>query len=250
MPEVVCGRGLQHLYSDPFFRSDGCSDDSRMKRTFFLILGIVISIACFAWSLKGTSTAELKAGFSQANYLTLPLLLLLLFSFYWLKTLRWVWLLAPVSKLRTSQLFPPMLIGFAANNLLPAHLGEFVRVFEVRRRYGIPASTVLSTVVLERIFDVLAILSLFGVGLAYAGDLPDNYRRAAILLGSGAFAVVIAVVVYLTWTDWFLNLLGRICSWAPFLPDSATDRIVGMLRGPVPTDCRLCAVVVWWWRLL
>ena len=201
-----------------------------MKRAFFLIFGVLVSVGCFAASLKGTSTAELRQAVAGANYLTLPVLLLLLFGFYWLKTIRWKWLLAPVAQLTTSQLFPPMLIGFAANNLLPAHLGEFVRVFVVRHRYGIPASTVLSTVVLERIFDVLAILALFGAGLAWSGDLPDNYRQSALVLGGLAFCVVISVVVYLIWTEWFLQLLGRVCSWAPFLPDAVTQKIVGMLR--------------------
>lgn len=201
-----------------------------MKRVVLLLLGVLISVGCFAWSLQGTSLAELRAAFSRADYRTLPLLLALLAGFYWLKTLRWVWLLAPVARLKTSQLFPPMLIGFAANNLLPAHLGEFVRVSLVHRRYGIPASTVLSTVVLERIFDVLAILALFAVGLTATAELPESYRRSAVILGCLAFAVVLAVVVYLIWTEWFVQLLGRICSWAPFLPDAVGHKVVGMLR--------------------
>jgi uncharacterized protein (TIRG00374 family) len=179
-----------------------------MKHAFFLILGIVVSVGCFAWSLKDTDADQLQAGFSDANYFTLPSMLGLLFAFYWLKTMRWQWLLAPAAPLTVKQLFPPMLIGFAANNLLPAHLGEFVRVFVVRKKYGVPASTVLSTVVLERIFDVLAILALFGVGLIYSNDLPEDYRTAAILLGTLAGGVVAAVIIYLIWTDFFIRLVA------------------------------------------
>ena len=201
-----------------------------MKRFFFLILGIVVSVGCFAASLKGTNKDQLIQGFAQANYFTLPLLLSLLFAFYWLKTLRWVWLLAPVKQFTVRELFPPMLIGFAANNLLPAHLGEFVRVFIVRQRFGVSASTVLSTVVLERIFDVLAILALFAVGLTYSGDLPDNYRRAAMILGGLSLIVVFCVASYLIWTDWFLNLVTTAFRWLPFIPSVLGQKIVGMLR--------------------
>jgi uncharacterized protein (TIRG00374 family) len=154
----------------------------------------------------------------------------LLFLFYWLKTLRWQWLLAPIAPLSFGQLFPPMLIGFAANNLLPAHLGEFIRVFVVRKKYGVPASTVLSTVVLERIFDVLAILALFGVGLLFTNDLPDNYRNAALLLGAGAIVGVIAVIVYLIWTEVFLRFMTWSMSWFPFLPAKLTTGVIEMLR--------------------
>ncbi len=201
-----------------------------MKRAFFLILGIVVSVACFAWSLRGTDSEALKTGFLNADYWSLPIILALLFGFYWLKTLRWQWLLAPVAPLTIRQLFPPMLIGFAANNLLPAHLGEFIRVFVVRKKYGVPASTVLSTVILERIFDVLAILALFGVGLAFTDDLPDNYRNGAIVLGALAGAVVVAVVVYLIWTEPFIRLVTWSLSLLPFLPAKLSTGLVEMLR--------------------
>lgn len=201
-----------------------------MKRSLFLILGIVVTVACFAWSLKGTNTDQLKAGFANANYLTLPLMLAMLFGFYWLKTLRWQWLLAPAAPLTVRQLFPPMLIGFAANNILPAHLGEFVRVFVVRKKYGVPVSTVLSTVVLERIFDVLAILALFGVGLLFTDGLPENYRRWAVVVGAAAGAVVLAVVMYLIRTDLFIRSFAWTLSWFPFLPSKLTVGLLEMLR--------------------
>ncbi len=201
-----------------------------MKRAFFLMLGIVVSIGCFAWSLRGTDTESLKAGFANANYWTLPIMLALLFGFYWLKTWRWQLLLAPVAPLTIRQLFSPMLIGFAANNLLPAHLGEFIRVFFVRQKHGVPASTVLSTVILERIFDVLSILTLFGIGLAFTDDLPDHYRHYAMLLGAAASGVVFAVVIYLVWTEHFIGMVGWVLSLCPFLPAKLSTGLVGMLR--------------------
>ncbi len=201
-----------------------------MKRAFFLILGIVISVGCFWWSLRDVNQEDLWKGFRDANYLTLPVMLALLFAFYVLKTLRWQWLLAPVAPLTIRQLFPPMLIGFAANNLLPAHLGEFIRVFVVRQKYGVPASTVLSTVILERIFDVLSILVLFGVGLAFSDDLPQDYRNGAILLGAAASAVVVAVGIYLVWTEPFIRLVTWTLSLAPFLPARLATGLVDMLR--------------------
>lgn len=201
-----------------------------MKRVLFLLLGIIVSVGCFAWSLRGTNAEALKAGFVNANYWSLPVMLALLFGFYWLKTLRWQLLLAPVAPLTIRQLFPPMLIGFAANNLLPAHLGEFIRVFVVRQKYGVAGSTVLSTVILERIFDVLAILALFGVGLAFTDDLPENYRNGAMLLGAGAGVIVLAVVIYLIWTEPFIRLVTWCLSLVPFMPAKLSSGLLEMLR--------------------
>jgi uncharacterized membrane protein YbhN (UPF0104 family) len=111
-----------------------CTETFEMKRLIFLLLGIGVSLGCLAWSMRETNLAELKQAFANANYLTLPAMLALLFAFYWLKAIRWKWLLAPVRQFTTRELFAPVMTGFAANNILPAHLGEFVRVFFVRHR--------------------------------------------------------------------------------------------------------------------
>jgi len=201
-----------------------------MKRLIFLLLGIGVSLGCLAWSMRETNLAELKQAFANANYLTLPAMLALLFAFYWLKAIRWKWLLAPVRQFTTRELFAPVMSGFAANNILPAHLGEFVRVFFVRHRYGVPVSTVLSTVVLERIFDVLAILALFGIGLAYTDGMPPAQQRAAEIVGAGSAVVVLAVVIYLIWTEAFIWFTEQCFGFFPFLPAFLTRGIVDMLR--------------------
>ena len=201
-----------------------------MKHKILVIFGLLIAIGCFAISLRGTTLSGLGEAFRQADYRTLPVLLLLLAGFYLLKTLRWSWLLAPTARLTVRQLLPPMLIGFGANNLLPAHLGEFVRVYELRRRYGISPAIGLSTVVLERVFDVLAILALFATGVAFSPDLPPGYHRSALVMSGGAFVVVLGIVAYLIWTEWFLGLAAMILRRTPYMPSAVTEKLVGMLR--------------------
>ncbi len=199
-----------------------------MKRAIALIIGIAVSVFLFARSMAGTSMEGLRVAFQSANYLTLPLMLMLLFGFYWLKAMRWKWLLAPVCPLTTRQLFKPLLIGFAFNNLLPAHLGEFVRVFVVRTRHGVPASTVLSTVVLERIFDVVAILALFSLGLLFTDDMPQEYRDNALIFAGFCVVGVLCVAAYLIWTDWFLKLSETMMGWV--LPKAISAKILEMLQ--------------------
>lgn len=201
-----------------------------MKRAYLLIFGILVTVVCIAVLMQFTSFERLKAGFQEADYQTLPVMLIFLAGFYWLKVLRWQWLLAPTIGLSVRQLFSPMMIGFASNNVLPAHLGEFIRVFVVRQKYGVPASTVLSTVVLERIFDVLAILTLFGIGLMFTEGLPDRYQQGAAILGIISGCVVAMVTLYLIWTEQFLRLFTWTLSRTPFVPEKFTLLLINMLR--------------------
>ena len=46
----------------------------------------------------------------------------------WLRALRWKFLLMPVSNLPHGKLFPVVIIGYMANNILPFRMGEFVPV--------------------------------------------------------------------------------------------------------------------------
>ena len=168
-----------------------------MKQTVGILFGVAVSALCFWYSARNADWSEVKAGFATANYWTLPAILLLTFGFYWLKAQRWAMLLRPVMALSGKALFPPVMSGFAANNLLPAHLGELVRVAVVRQQFQVPVAAGLSTVVLERLFDVLAILLLFAAGLMVhrrsGGELP--------LRGVG-------------WPGW---LLWARCSAPPFI---------------------------------
>ena len=47
------------------------------------------------------------------------------------------------------------MIGFMGNNVLPAHLGELIRVFVLGRTFALSKAAVLSSVVLERILDMV-----------------------------------------------------------------------------------------------
>jgi hypothetical protein len=52
---------------------------------------------------------------------------------FWLTALRWQLLLRPTKRIGIHRLFAITLIGFMANNVLPARLGEFVRAYALGR---------------------------------------------------------------------------------------------------------------------
>jgi len=201
-----------------------------MKKLLLLLVGVGVTVGSFYWSMKDVEFDVFLASLKTANYFTLPFLLLLLFVFYWLKSMRWSWMLRPVKELSAGQLFPPVMTGFAANNLLPAHLGEFVRVFLVGRRHQLPMTTVLSTVVLERVFDVMAILGLFVVSLQFAGPLPDGFNQAAMTLAVLSAIFVICATAFLIWTDGCIRLFEGTLRFVRVIPQGLADKLVAMVK--------------------
>ena len=169
-----------------------------MKRTLSLVTVILITAFALAYALWDVDFAELGALLSGGNYWLLFPFLLLLTAFYWMKALRWVYILRPIGKFTTGEVTPSMIIGFAANNVLPAHLGELVRTALFSHRFAKPFSSIAITLLVERIFDLMAILSLYAIAMAIIGTPPDSLEIGAwfiTLLMAGFFATI-AVILY------------------------------------------------------
>jgi len=198
--------------------------------------GLLVSVGCLWWAvhemLKDPNAwPQIKAAFRTANYWKLIPLWAALFAFYWLKALRWRLLLAPLGRYRPmKELFGPILIGFAFNNLLPAHLGEFVRVFVFGRTHRIPKTAVLSTVVLERVFDILAIVAFLGAGLTFVKGVDPRVQKMGLIGGAAAFVLVLGALAFVIWTKPVLALIEGILRRLPLLPASLVGKVTGLLE--------------------
>lgn len=195
-----------------------------------LVIGIIITVTCLLAAVWGIDLEQIKESFQRANYWTLPVMFALLYVFFWLKALRWRMLLEPVKNLSVRQVTPAMMIGFMGNNILPAHLGEFLRVYVLSRQFQIPKTTVLSTVVLERLFDIVAILCFLGVGVYFAPNIPDEYRSLSLVMALVICVAILVVAAYLIWTEAVIGLFRKIFSYLRFLPEKLTHLVLEMMQ--------------------
>jgi hypothetical protein len=110
--------------------------------------------------------------------------LLLAFMGYWialtLRSWRWRIILAPVCRLSFGKVFNGLLVGYAANYVLPARLGELVRADFLGRRYAVPRLSVIGTIVVERLFDVVVFIGFILAGL-WTLHLRDDSRISPVL---------------------------------------------------------------------
>src|SRR5215211_248129 len=82
---------------------------------------------------------------------------------YVLRAFRWQYLLAPLGHTHFATAFRTTVIGFAATFLLPARAGEVIRPFLLARKEGLPATSAFATIILERLLDLVTVLSLFAL---------------------------------------------------------------------------------------
>jgi uncharacterized protein (TIRG00374 family) len=143
-----------------------------------------------------------------------------------LRAVRWRGLLAPVARLPLPTVAASLLVGYLANNVLPARLGELVRSHHLGDRTGISRAGVLGTVVVERVVDtgvLVAIASAAIVVLSVRGIVASAVLLGLALTGALVAALALALVAHR------LPLADRVVAAVERWP--AVIRIAGRLRG-------------------
>jgi uncharacterized protein (TIRG00374 family) len=189
-------------------------------------VGIVISVVAFALILRQVDLARTGDVLATAAPGWVVFMLGMTTLDLLLRAWRWQRLLAPIHVVPYPRMLAYLGVGYLANNVLPARLGELVRSHYLGDREGISRTTTLGTVVVERVVDtgmVVAIAAVAIVVLQVRGLVAN-----AVLVG---FAFVGLLVLALT----FLILAHRIPGAARIA--ALADRwpriqdLVGKLRG-------------------
>jgi uncharacterized protein (TIRG00374 family) len=165
-----------------------------MKNWLTTILVVAVTALLLGYALWNVDLAALGEVLAGADYRFVAPFLLTLTLVFWIKAWRWAIILAPLGRYTVRQVTPSMMIGFAANNVLPAHLGEIVRSVWFARRHRQRISAVLVSQVLERILDVAAILILFLLAVPWIESAPPAIRLSVWLVAS--IAAAMCVVIY------------------------------------------------------
>ena len=165
-----------------------------VRRWAKLLVGILATIL-FSWIFLrhldwGTSAAVLAD--ARPSYLIVAIGLLA--TGYALRILRW-WIMlrsmAPGLSFRSCA--GPFLSGMALNNILPFRAGDIVRTIGFRQQLELPPAQVLSTLIMERLFDLTALLIVFFISLwgIAANELPKGFLQAVYLLTTGCVVLLL-----------------------------------------------------------
>lgn len=153
-----------------------------MKKYIFNILGIGISFALLWWIFRDQNLAELWTSFLLAHKGYLILGIILILPSFIVRSYRWQFLFPSTAKPYWRNLFSAMMIGYLANNLLPARAGEFIRAYVLGKKEGISKSLVFATIIVERLTDLLVTLFLLAL-VVWIFPFPSWLIRGGISVG-------------------------------------------------------------------
>ncbi len=162
------------------------------------VVGIGISLVALYFALRDIHFDQVAAAFGHINPAIFALALLPWTVAIAGKVFRWRLLYHPDEALAPyPRLTAALLIGYLFNTVLPLRTGEVVRATVLRATAGLPVPRTLSTILVEKILDTMALIIILAAILPFI-DLPAVFRGpavgAAVAFG-GLFVVVLAAAL-------------------------------------------------------
>ena len=203
-----------------------------MLKSYRFWIAIGISLLFLGLFFSRIDLRETWEKLGEADYFLLIPAILVYFVAVYFRTLRWRYLLAPVKTLAVVRLYPVVVVGYMANNLLPLRLGEMIRAYYIGEREKISKVSALATIAVERVFDGLtllffaAVVSLF---LPLIGLLQGLGERAGIPW----VLLVLAMSMPFVLIAAFMVVASSSPRWLETLVDRVTERLPGRVGSRV-----------------
>jgi len=216
-----------------------------------------LAVGILWWFGRQLDWGEVRLAVSHSNPYLLGLAVLIICLAYLFRAYRWGALLAPLGPTSLTHLFAATTVGFGAVFLI-GRMGEVVRpVVLPMRDPRVRASSSFVTIMVERIYDMMAVVVLFSVNLLWfkpptnVGAEFSRVRIAGIVL----LILCLAAVAGLTWfrrrsksiIGWLgkrLDRLGFISVRLKRALISILEQLAKSLR--VLVDARELAVTIAW----
>jgi uncharacterized protein (TIRG00374 family) len=235
------------------------------KKRIFAMLAVVALLGLLAYlqfrTWRDFDWHTFLAQFRRTNPWRLLTGLALIYSTYFLRAVRWKIMLRPAKPVPARELISSQIIGFTGVALL-GRPGDLVRPYLISRRHGLPFSSQIAVLAVERVLDIacFAVLLTFDV-LLLPITLPNHQMLSSFRLAGVLLLGLVAVLVgglYLIWrsgdavAEWVAQ---RLRPGFPKLADTLCDKIRTFSEGlhtikDLTSFIQLCAISMLIWIVI
>ncbi|MDD3013811.1 MAG: lysylphosphatidylglycerol synthase transmembrane domain-containing protein [Candidatus Gastranaerophilales bacterium] len=144
------------------------------KKTFGLLISIIFIVLIF----RQVNVVKTLQAFENINFNYLVWVIPVYYLAFLLRAYRWRTLLSDNRRFEISTLISTLFIGYSANCLLPARMGDFYRAHLFGKKENISRIKVFASIVLERIFDGIILVSILSLMILLFYSKPWLYNLA------------------------------------------------------------------------
>lgn len=178
-------------------------------------LGVAVSALAIYYLLQQVSLDQLGDVLGRAQLLPILVIVACVLGSLVTRAARWQIYFLPQRKVPFGPLLGTLAISYMASTFLPLRAGELVRAVFLGQRQRIPIPGIVGTILLEKLFDFLAIGVMLAL-LVSRGRMPETAQVggysivAVIVLGFG-FVVCLAI-----WRRQTVSSVGALERHLPF----------------------------------
>jgi uncharacterized protein (TIRG00374 family) len=195
---------------------------------------------------------EVSDRIEEADYGLLALAVVFLLVSFVVKALRWRLILQSPPGVRLWHLFGSLNVAYFLNNLLPLQVGDIGRGYLLSEIGGLSMTRTLSTILVERVLDVLTLLGMLLL-LALFIDIPPEVRAPSLVLAAVFSTLGVMIVAVSTRRAVALSLARRLVAFAPAssrpkllsMADSAVDGFAAVTQKRAALSILLLSAAVW-----
>jgi len=195
------------------------------RRRGITLLGIAVSVVFLLLAFRGlqpdaflTSLGDVHVGLLLVGALSYFIAVMII---AW----RWQFLLNSVGRVSLLPLTQIVAIGYMGNNVYPLRAGEALRIYLLRRNHHLPIGGTATTVVVERVFDGIVMLSFILLALLRL-DVQSDAVQLVASVGTPIFLV--AVLLFFALANFPAVLEALVKRVAARLPDRLAEIVLQM----------------------
>jgi hypothetical protein len=167
-------------------------------RVLLIVVGFGATLFFAYLAVRNVDLASAWKSFRHSRHNWLFPALALLALAVLIRCIRWRYLFPKATRPSVGDVVSAYLVAQFFNSILPLRAGEAARVVELKRRAGTSRAETTSTVVLERVFDVLGLLVLLFVLLPWFPHVRWVHAAVivAVVAGVGLLITAAALRIY------------------------------------------------------
>lgn len=185
-----------------------------VKKLGGYLLPVLLTLLFLYFAFRGINLSQSFELIGQTSILWLIVYVIIFLLSHFIRAVRWNVMIKPVKKdASLLNLFGAVMIGYGVNCIIP-RMGEIYRGLFLGRWEKISRSTMIGTVVVERIIDVasFALASFLSV-YVYSGDLFNEipWLKFSLMMGFGIIIVItLLLVLFVKFEEKFTSVMLKI----------------------------------------
>ena len=186
----------------------------RGMRPLLALVGLAVTVVCMYLAVRGVEIDDATEALRESDLVWLLPALPVFAGAIVLRGVRWWALYDAEQRPPLRAVMYGLLVGYFFNNILPARAGEAARVIALHSRAKRTSrAEIIATVVVERVFDILALLLILLCAYPWLPEI--SWLRNAAIIGAIITVVLAVLIVLIVRYDaravhWLLSPLRRI----------------------------------------